>query len=201
MSDYVVDKIVTVADDLTEPRPHVERVPYWDASRHRKFREHRSVIPGLLAQLYDAAVDPVQVTQEGSTSRPKPASRPPLALEALSTYESIAGSALRWVRILRLQPRVTPQSNIRAMVGTVGHHDLDTLEAMHEDLRTWRRWAAVMTGWESPMFAPRMACPACSTFASIRVNADRLMAFCNECQHAWEGDDLAEMAEKVRLAA
>ncbi len=200
MSEHIVDKILRVADDLTEPRPHVERVPYWDASRHRKFREHRSVIPGLLAQLYDAAVDPVQAPQEGGT-RPKPSSRPPLALEALSTYESIAGAALRWVRVVRLQPRVTPQSNIRALVGTVGHHDEDTLDAMYEDLRTWRRWAAVMTGWESPLFAPRMACPACESFGSIRVNAERGMAFCMRCEHWWEGEGLVEMAENVRLSA
>lgn len=200
MSEHVFDKLLRVADELTEPRPHVERVPYWDASRHRKFREHRSVIPGLLAQLYDAAVDPVIVAQEGGT-RPKPSSRPPLAIEALSTYESIAAGALRWVRLTRMTPRVTPQSNIRALVGDSARYDLDTLEALYDEMRMWRRWAAVMTGWEAAVFTPRIPCPACSTFGSIRVNIERGLAFCSECQHSWEGEALAEMAEKIRLVA
>lgn len=200
MSAYVFEKLLAVADELTEPRPHVSRVPYWDDNRNRKFREHRTTLPGLLAQLYDAAMEPPVTSQEGS-SRTKPSSRPPLALEALSTYEDVAAGALRWVRLIKLDPRVTPQSNIRAIVGEAGRFDLDTLEAAYVEMRTWRRWAAVMTGWEHAVFRPRISCPACGSRGSIRVNTEQQLAFCNQCQHDWEGDALVEMAEGIRLAA
>jgi hypothetical protein len=195
------DKLVAIADELTEPRMHIERVPYWDANRNRKVREHRTTVPGLLAQLYDAALDPVVGQGDDSSGHAKPASRPPLAIEALSAYESIAGAVLRWVCVLRLDPRVTPQSNIRMLVGDAARYDLDTLEALIEDMRTWRRWAAVMTGWEQAVFRPRIVCPVCLTFASIRVNAERQLAFCHVCQHSWEGEALVVMAENAGQVA
>lgn len=202
MSQQIFAQLLDVADELTEPHPHIERIPYWDTNRNKKHREHRTTQPGLLAQLYDAAVDPVVVLQEAG-GRSKPKSRPPLAVEAMSRYMDITAGALRWVKSVRIDPRDTPESNIRALVGMAARFDLDTLEALHQEMKTWRRWAAVMTGWETQVFRPRCACPVCSTFGTIRARmteAERL-AYCNECQTWWEGDELVDMAEAVRAAA
>jgi hypothetical protein len=200
MSQTIYYQLVDTADELTEPHAHVERVACWDRNRNRKFIEHRTTQPGLLAQLYEAAVDPVKTQQEGG-GRAKPKSQPPLALEALSRYTDITAGALRWINSIRLKPRDTVESNIRALVGEASRFDLDTLEALHQEMRMWRRWAAVMTGWQSQVFLPRIACPACDSAGTIRVNGAERLAYCNECQMYWENEDLVAMAEKVRAAA
>lgn len=195
-------QMVDVADELTEPHLSRVSVPYWDANRNRKFREHRITMPGLLAQLYDAAVDPVAAMRENGRS--KPTSQAPLAIEALSRYEDICAGALRWVRAIRVDVRTTPQSNIRALVGVAPTFDLDTLEALYAEMRTWHRWAAVMTGWESQVFRPRIACPVCETPGSIRARAigdDKKLAYCSECQAHWQGAELDAMAGRIRSAA
>jgi hypothetical protein len=189
-----------LAEELCDPHVHVERVPYWDASRNKKHREHRTIQPGLLAQLYEAAVEPVKTLQEAGT-RDKPKSRAPLAIEAFSRYSEITTAALRWVISIRLAPRNSVESNIRGLVGLAPRFDLDTTEALLQEMRTWRRWAALLTGWQSQVFQPRINCPVCSTPSSIFVNSAEQLAYCGECQHSWEGDDLTSMAERVRTAA
>lgn len=199
----IFTKLLDTADELTDARVHIQRVPYWDANRNKKFREFRTLLPGLLAQLYESAIDPVQVLKEAGR-RPKPASRPPLAMEALSRYEDICAAVLRWVRAINMEPRDTPESNIRALVGAAPRFDLDTLEALYAEMRTWRRWAAVMTGWDTHVFRPRIACPVCESWSSIRARLAKDsegVAYCNECQAYWEGEDLVGMAEKVSAAA
>jgi hypothetical protein len=200
MSQKAFYLLLDTADELTEPHAHTERIPYWDDNRNKKFREHRTTQPGLLAQLYEAAVDPVVVVQEGG-GRAKPKSKPPLALEALSRYDDVCAGALRWVRSIRLTPRDTVQSNIRGLVGEATRFDLDTLEALYAEMRTWRNWAAVMTGWQTQVFRPRISCPMCQSRGSIRVNGAQQLAYCNECQTSWEGEQLLDMAERVRVAA
>jgi hypothetical protein len=200
MSQTTFYLLLDTADELTEPHAHIERIPYWDINRNRKHREHRTTQPGLLAQLYEAAVDPVKVAQEGG-GRIKQKSRPPLAIEAFSRYDDICAGALRWVTSIRLASRDTVESNIRALVGVAPRFDLDTLDALYQEMKTWRRWAAVMTGWQTQVFRPRITCPICSTRGSIFVNGTEQLAYCGECQSSWEGEDLADMAERVRVAA
>lgn len=194
-------RLLDLADELTEPRPHKEKIRVgWTKNRNPVFTTHQTIQQGLIRQLYLAAVDPIQMVQE-LPSRAKPKSRPPLALEALSAYEGICAGARRWVRSVGLEPRLSPERDIRALVSAAPRFDLDTLEALHSELRTWRRWAGVMSGWDHAVFRPRIECPGCETFGSIRVNGEQRMAFCNECQTGWEGPDLVGMAEKIRVSA
>jgi hypothetical protein len=199
----MIVKLTNCADDLTDSRLHTEPVRVgWTKSRNPIMENRTMRLPGLLAQLYTTAVEPATAAVEGSR-RPKPSSRPPLALEPLSTYEEIRAAAVQWVRSVRLDLRPTPESNIRALVGICRRLDLDTLEALYADVRTWRRWAAVMTGWDRPEFRPQVSCPVCTTFGSLRANADKryLSAFCNECQEGWDGQEVVILAERIRSAA
>jgi hypothetical protein len=201
VSQDLIIKIYEVADELCDAHVHIERVPFWDTSRNRKHREHKTTQPGLIAQLYEAAVDPVKTVSEAGGSKSKPKSRPPLAMEAYSRYVEITAGALRWTRTLHLAPRDTVESNIRGIAGVTSRLDLDTLEDLHRELRTWRRWAAVMTGWQCQVFRPRVACTMCGTRGSLFVNAAERAAYCGECQYSWEGADLVDMAEHIRTAA
>lgn len=195
------EEILALADELTEPHVHIERVPIWDRNRNRKFREHRSTIPGLLQQLYDAAVDPVGKAGE-VVSHAKLQSRPPLAVATLSMYFEVCAGVQARVVGLGIDPRPTPESNIRAVVGMVGRLPDEVLTAILTELRTWRRWCAVMTGWQSSTtFRPRVHCPSCLAWHKVVVSTEKAMAVCSKCTCSWEGSDLQDLADKVKSVA
>lgn len=193
------DQLIMTADDLTEPTSRMVSVPDgWTKSRNRaKPTMHRVTTPSLLAQLYDAVIDPPTLKENIGAGR-KPHSKPPLAVEAFSAYTVICQGALRWVKSIRLAPRDNVESNIRALVGAAPRFDLDTMEALHDELRQWHSRASVLTGSVNPPFQPRMTCPMCETRWSIWVNGERELAFCKECRCDWQGT--AELMDLVRLA-
>lgn len=188
------DDLVAVQVELTDSRMHVEMVG-------RPLVRHEIRIPGLLEQLYTAAVDPSMHAEEGGT-RMKPRSKPPLALEAMSRYQDISAGAQRWVRSVRVEEHADPGRNIRMLVtaaaGQRGYlaWDLDTTEALLSEMRSWRRWAAVLTGWESAPWQPYIRCPLCETVSSIWVNLGVGSAYCSSCLFTWE--DARELATQVR---
>lgn len=197
-----VADIAAVADELTEPHQHIERIPYWNGSRNKKIRVHTTIQPGLLAQLHASVADPVR-DAEHLGGRQTPASRPPLALEALSKHVAIVIGVTRWCWSLRLEIRDTAESNIRALVGKASELDTETRRALYDEMRLWRRWAAVMTGWESDLFEPRVACPVCDKVGTLRVNLKAKQAFCNniDCAAGWSDEDgsLYVLADHIRL--
>ncbi|MCG5460834.1 hypothetical protein MED01_004260 [Micromonospora sp. MED01] len=186
--DTTITAITGLAEQLCDPHHHVERVRYWDKNRNEKHREWRTTQPGLLQQLHDAAVEPVQATAD-TGPRPTPGSRPPLALEALSTHAAICTHVHHWCWSLNLNPRNTVEGNLRALIGATGQLDDDDLTLLAVELRTWHRWASVATGWTAPLFAPHVPCPACHTTGQLRVNLTAQAAHCRACQATWASDD------------
>lgn len=193
--DRLIADILAAADDLTDGRQHTERIPYWDGNRNRKVRVHTVVLPGLLAQLYES-VTPTSGGEGGA--RPHPGSRPPLALEALSTHAVIATSAVKWCWDMRVELRDTTEGNIRALVGAAALLDTDTLHRLRADLRRWRTWCAVMTGWERVDTYPEVACPNCGKLGTLRVNLTAERGYCTNperddaglrCGATWEMPD------------
>ncbi|WP_346536962.1 hypothetical protein [Micromonospora sp. DPT] len=180
--------ITGLAEQLCDPHHHVERVPYWDTNRNRKFRDWKTTQPGLLRQLHDAAVEPVQGEQQPG-GRPVPGSRPPLALEALSTHTAITAYAARWCWSLKLDQRDTVEGNIHALVGHAGQLDDDDLALLAAEMRQWYRWASVATGWIAPLYQPHVPCPACQVKGKLRVNLHAQVAHCRACQNTWAADD------------
>ncbi|WP_371409753.1 hypothetical protein OG423_14200 [Micromonospora zamorensis] len=186
--DATITTITVLAAALTDGGPHIERVRYWDTNRNEKYREWRTTQPGLLQQLHEAAVDPVRATTDAGP-RPTPGSRPPLALEALSTHAAICTHVHHWCWSLQLAPRDTVEDNIRALVGAAPALDDDDLAALTVEIRTWHRWASVATHWISPPFQPHVPCPACHTTGQLRVNLTAQAAHCRACQATWASDD------------
>ncbi|MDH6460132.1 hypothetical protein M2302_000283 [Micromonospora sp. A200] len=183
-----ITTITGLAEQLCDPRHHVERVPYWDTNRNRKFREWRTTQPGLLSQLHEAAVEPVDGLNEPGPRR-TPGSRPPLALEALSTHTAIAAYTARWCWSLRVDLRDTVEDNIRAMVGRAPTLDDGELTALASEMRQWYRWAATATRWIAPPFEPHVPCPSCEKTGKLRVNLHAQVAHCRGCQNTWAADD------------
>lgn len=192
-----LDDIAALADEVTNPHQHTERVPYWDASRHRKFREHRTVQPGLLAQLAELG-DAQPIEAEGGRSIPD--SRPPCNLDAVSQHFQIQLAATRWCVSLGLEVRDTPEGNIRALVGAAGALDDDTRTALADEMRSWRNAAATLTGWRTPPYRPQVPCPLvdCGKVGKLRINLTRQTAACLACGALWDTEAIGILADYVR---
>jgi hypothetical protein len=200
----LLDAIREVADDLSEPHQHTERIRIWDGNRNPKYRTHTTTQPGLLRQLWEC-VHPAGTVAEGSIGGSF-GSRPPLALEALSRHTVIGIAVLRWCRSLDLKVRKSVESNIRALVGAAGALDDDTARLLLAEMRQWRRWAAVLTGWEKVLTLYRVPCPVCEQPGTLRINLTNATAMCRHCSSTWADDDgsiqvLARHVESYTSAA
>jgi hypothetical protein len=197
----LLDQILDTADALTEPHMHTEPITYWDTNRHRKTRRHTTIQPGLLAQLYQSVI-PASSSTEASAGGTF-GSRPPLAVEALSRHDQIAMAVLRWCTSMGLPTRASVESNIRALVGAVGHLDDDTTAALLTEMRQWRRWAAVLTGWENLLRPAGVPCPIvdCGKTNTLRINLTTKTGMCQACGATWSEDDggISILADHVRL--
>lgn len=213
MSDILAD-IADVVSELADGRQHTERIRRWDRNRNEQWDTHITIQPGLLAQLYESVI-PGSADAEGS--RPHPTSRPPLAIEALSLYGVIQIAVFRWAHSLRLEQRDTTESMLRALVGAAPQLDDDTAKALLSELRAWRRWCAVMTGWESALYSPRVPCPVCERMGTLRINLTAKSAFCRggwdpgqpkrtgdaalyDCDGWWDESTIGVLAEWIRAA-
>ena len=203
---YVLSAIAEVAEALCDPRQHHE--PIYDVDRHRNKRLRRvwsTVQPGLIQQLRDA-IRPGSATIDGEQFSGSAGYRsaPPLQMEAASKYMVIAIGATRWCWSLELDIRDTAEGNVRALVGAAGNMDDETGRTLLDEMRQWRTWAAVMTGWQSPLYAPHVPCPnpECGQSNSLRVNLSAKRALCNACNRVWGEDDGAIfiLADYIRLA-
>jgi hypothetical protein len=183
------DTIRDLADELTEPHMHSEPVPFWDNNRNRKFRRHITVQPGLIAQLYQS------VMPASSSFEPHaggvPGSRPPLAVEALSRHDEIAMAVLRWCTSLNLRTQVSVESNVRRLAARAQSFDDADARVLLSEMRQWRRWCAVLTGWESLYRPARVPCPVvdCGRTNTLRINLTAKTAMCQACGTTWSEDD------------
>lgn len=184
-----LDQIANVADALTEPHIHSEPIPYWDKNRHRKIRHHRTVQPGLIAQLYQS-VAPTWSTSDDPCAGGIPGSRPPLAVEALSRHDEISMAVLDWCTSENLTTRNNVESNLRALVGQATLLDHNNQAALLTDLRRWRGWCNVYLGWERVTQPRGVRCPLpdCAQLNTLRVNLTNATALCSACRATWGND-------------
>ena len=186
LTDTLAD-LLAAADELTDPRRHVESITGW-VNRNRKTIRRTVTLPSLLEQLA-AAVVPGETHVEGDTTPSGFASRPPARLDAIDRLLAIEASAARWVASMGLVVREDTCGNIRALVGISGTLDSDTLAALITEVTMWRAWAATVTGWSTPPFRPHVPCPVCDKVGSLRIRLDRKTACCMECGDVWEEAD------------
>lgn len=186
----LLDQILDAADALTEPRMHREPLTRHDHNRNKKtVGWHTTTQPGLLRQLEDA-ITPTGTLTEGALGGSF-ASRPPLAVEALSRYETIRAGVHRWCYQLNIRVRKTVESNIRALVAATPMLDDQDARELLANLRQWRRWAAVLTGWEQLYQPSGVPCPVpdCSEVNTLRINLTSKTGMCRVCGAAWGEDD------------
>lgn len=198
----MIEEISAYVDELCDPHQHTERVPQWDANRNRKWREHRTVQPGLLAQLTELVGDIGARVDDGEgNGRSVPRSRPPANLDALSCHTDITFGAARWCWSLQVEVRPTVEGNLRALIGAATLLDDETRAALADELRHWRNAASVLTGWRTPPYAPYVPCPEkdCGRRGKLRVNLERRTAMCLACGSGWGTDQIEDIADYVKL--
>lgn len=186
---HLLNTIAELAEELCDARQYREPIYEWTAGRNRKLvRTVVTTQAGLIDQLRDS----IQPTNTASDSaRPVPASRPPLQLEALDRLIAIEKAAHNWTWQLRLQPRLYLEGTIRHLVDGATRADDDNRIALLADMRRWRGWAAVMTGWASPPLTPYIRCAnsTCGQLSTLRIMPERRTALCSACGHVWDDTD------------
>lgn len=190
MTATALSQLAALAEELCDPRQHIERIH--DRDKHRNKRLRRAWVtthPGLLRQLAEAVTESTATSGDGGRS--VPSSRPPGAWEAMSRHSAITIAVFRWCWSLRLEQRDTVEGNIYALVGAAAGMDDDDRRALLGDMRSWRHQAAVMTGWASASFVPQVACPIvdCGRMNTLRINLDRRLALCTGCEARWDDED------------
>lgn len=194
----ILQDIADTADELTDPRQHVERIHDRD-TEHRNKRLTRvwiTTMPSLLDQLAEAVIPGESYVEEEST-RQGFGPRPPARLDAVDRLLAIEAGAARWCVSLRMVLRDTAAENIRGLVGAAGTMDSDTRTTLLSELKAWRSWAATVTGWERPPDAPRAPCPNCDAHGSLRVRLDRKTGCCMQCGAGWDDATIGLLAEHV----
>lgn len=205
-------ELVGLAEELCDAHQHSEVVEEW-VNRNRKRRTVVTVQQGLLAQLREVSVEGLRVS-DPMPGGGKPKSKPPGVFEALQRHVYIAVTAAQWCQSMGLPQRMTPEENIRAIVGKAPNLDDDGLGRLLREVRQWRRQAALATGWDSQPYSPMVRCPnpRCARWSSIRIYAtEPWSAYCtnpdrgpdNElvCGMLWSGDEVRELAAYVRQTA
>lgn len=183
-------EIAELAEELCDPTEHVEQIYGWTKQRNRKLlRTHRTTQAGLLQQLRVAVAHGGHTEQEGIKT--VPSSKPPLLIEALGRMISIEISVNEWISGQRLVNRGRAEPNIRALVGAAGGFDEGIRRMLLSDLRRWRGWAAVMSGWALPPYSPDVKCPVsdCGERATIRIVLERKTGICMACETRWDDRD------------
>lgn len=180
--------IAELAEELCDARQYREPIYEWVGRNRKLTRVIITTQAGLIDQLRDS-IQPASSTTD--TARPVPASRPPLQLEALDRLIAIEKAAHNWTWQLRLQPRLYLEGTIRHLVDGAAKADDNTRHALAAEMRRWRGWAAVMTGWASPPLVPYIRCAntTCDQLATMRILPERRTATCAACGNVWDDTD------------
>lgn len=184
-------EIAELAEELCDPRSHTEPVYGWTKQRNKTLiRQHTTTQAGLIQQLRAAVRHPAVHDEQAVRGRETP-SRPPLQLEALARIMDITLLANEWLSTTRTVHRGDVESNIRALVGAAPRLDSDAQHRLLHDLRRWRGWAAVMTGWALPPYQPHVTCPRseCAQLGTLRIILERKTGLCVACQTVWDDRD------------
>ncbi len=197
-SDVLMDRLTLGVRELTEPRRTVEAVPGWTKSRHRTVKLHTVTHPPLLAALGHAVMPGAGLRHKGV--RTAPGSRPPIRLDAIDAQALIVRGVAQWTQALGNAPRGTVAKDLRGMVGTLSGA-VRYLDAAVKSVQGWVTLCRVVSGWETPAFAPRGAsCPVCEGVGGLRVRWETETAVCLRCGVSWGAlnGSIYVLAEHIR---
>jgi hypothetical protein len=154
---------------------------------------HHTVSPPLLEQLWSAA------EQSGSveSGRRVLASKPSARIDAIDTAVRIENE----VHALLTARGVTDSHDrypdtIAAVrhLGSIAGTDRDA----YRSIRSWWAAARIVTGWDSPAWAPDNTCPLCAVRGGLRIRLDLHTGLCIECHETWDENSIGLLADHIR---
>lgn len=161
---------------------------------------HVTVMTPLITQLLEAS-EPSSSAEAGAI---RPAtSKPAARLDAIDTAIRIDHAAVTWLNHLGWYPdnHHTTIDNIRHLASLTPNQDHDTTRTIEADIRRWWTWARIITGWDTPAWAPANTCPLCGTRGTLRIRLDQHIATCTEdtCRQTWDHQTIGLLADHIRL--
>lgn len=191
-----MDLLTQIADNIalmTEPYSDM----YEGVDAHGTRWVHRSIHDPLLQQLAEA-MEPSGGT--GADGHRVPASSPPARIDAIDRLRDINQMVGMWCYAGQTRMARDLKVSMRKLVG-IPWRNRETI-ALDADVRLWLAWCRVLTGWDSPAWAPNEKCPACGMRGTLRIRLNLSTACCVDpnCRAAWDAQTIGYLAEAVRLA-
>lgn len=185
--------------ELVEPVTH--REPFTvtraqrDGSTYQLTTMHVTEHASLLDQLA-AAVEALGSDADGP--RPAYASKPAARVDAIDALRRIDEAAARWLRALGEDDPPDTAACVRRLGALLVDADEETASAVSSDVRRWYVTARVLTGWDSPAWAPASTCPVCGRRGTVRIRLASRCAVCVECGSTWDETSIGVLAEHIR---
>lgn len=193
----LVDYVTVLCDPTIHREPVTELRRNKDGTATYFTTHHRTTSPPLLEQLWST------IEASGSTEagmRAGYASKPAARLDAIDTARDIERGVFAW--LTRLGERPDSMTDTIAALRHLGAlaraQDNPTRHELTDDIRTWWARATVLTGWESPAWAPDNTCPLCGARGTIRIRLEHRTAVCFDCHETWTPDTIGLLAEHIR---
>ena len=201
MSEAQAKYVTAVRDnvlDLTSPwQERIVRPEYLDGGKTRTrvdIVEH----PSLVEQLGESLVPSGGVADSQAKGVFK--SRPPLNMEALDSLVHLENEVDVWLRVgLKMPSRGDVADSLRLLAAECARLERVDLVELAKDTRRWLTTARTVTEWETPPWKPNVPCPLCER-RSLRVRLSTQTAVCTNCREAWSPENIALLADYVRLA-
>lgn len=193
------EQLLDIVDAMVNARRVVERVPWWDRNRNRKFRTHATVLPPLLTALADAACPGGPTSDEQDSVRHPPTSRPPIVLDAVDRLLAIQSGTTRWLNRCDLPGRARLVDDLRQLAAHSARMHSTDLALLVIDARSWRVWAEVAVHERGSSWTPDAPCPCCEKRNVLRVRPDAERAYCSRCEAVWDGDTITILARHVDI--
>lgn len=200
--DLFVAQVTEHVHVLVDARRHTEPVWVW-VGRNRKLRAYTTDQPSLLDQLRAVADEPTVEDPTGA-ARPVPGSRAPGGQDALDRLIAIEHAVTWWTADhLHRDLRPTVEDNLRLLAGASTRMEDPDLRRLAGDVKRWHGWAATLTGWQTPPWRPRAACPLCARLGTLIVHLDEKRAYCSGCAEVWSEEDgsIGLLADHIRQAS
>jgi hypothetical protein len=170
--------------------------------RRRHVVEHGSLLEQLRAASHTTSAPGDQLP---SDPRSKPAAR----IDAIAALQRVEVESLWWAQALRPRFRTRTRTDLvdrlRSLVGAARHSlglEDDRGRSLAQASRSWVSLARVVTGHDSPPYAPHVRCPneTCERIGGLRIRLSDHVGVCLECGSSWEDDRLDRLGVWVRWA-
>jgi hypothetical protein len=154
---------------------------------------HYTTSPPLLEQLWSAA------EQSGSAEGGRRAfgSKPSARIDALDVAMRIEQEVHAQLTVYGVADSHDHYANTLAAVRHLGSLALEDRDVFRL-VRSWWSAARVVTGWDSPAWAPNSGCPLCASRGSLRIRLDLHTAVCVGCHETWSPETIGLLADHIR---